>query len=307
MAHSSSDDLEPLISKLRNGWRKVGSDYLVRKLRADFGCAPMGWLHVTFGASTGWHPHLHGLMLSDRELSAEESERMGRAVVDAYRAGSGETSPQSSWFRESSNPGKWVEYVRKSAQTHYSNECGGYKHTGCSKCKPKEDFDLWADKFDDDWNRAMPSNDPWESFPKEDPRWTFNQVEGDVFTGLGRAAVAGDRRAQAKLAEFVQATGRLPMVPNTRAVASKFGAVPLRDDLWEPADGVEVDSSLWGSAQLRGVNMGVFRRLVLADDLSGLADLVGCRVTQKNGFITTPELRASNIGGIVKGSVEARR
>lgn len=95
--HSKRDALRPLLDGLGDGWKAVGQDKAVRRLRREIGW--VGYIRVlelTIGPS-GWHPHYHFLVFfdpeaatvpwEDGEVDPAVLEGLGKATLRSWKAG----------------------------------------------------------------------------------------------------------------------------------------------------------------------------------------------------------------------------
>jgi len=115
LQHNQSDALADVLAMLRTGWAqtKGGKGWQIIKHRHDL----VGYvtaLEVTHGAS-GWHPHLHVLMVGKRALPEAERALLRDVLVDRFGGYVHKLGGYVSEYHgiEVSEPGAAAEYVAK--------------------------------------------------------------------------------------------------------------------------------------------------------------------------------------------------
>lgn len=82
--HARTDDLKTLLQQLKAGWRNVFSGRAGQNLRQRLGV--VGSIRadeVTYGNATGWHPHMHIVLITRDPLDDDD----GRALYERFAAG----------------------------------------------------------------------------------------------------------------------------------------------------------------------------------------------------------------------------
>lgn len=84
LQHNQGDDLTSVLSVLREGWQKTKAGKGWQVLKSHFGLVgSITALECTHGGY-GWHPHLHVLMFSERELLDVDREEFQAAVTSRF-------------------------------------------------------------------------------------------------------------------------------------------------------------------------------------------------------------------------------
>ncbi len=216
LRHGLADDLGPLLGQVRGGLSGVSRSKGVRLARGRAGVR-CSWsvLHVKFGGN-GWGPHVHLVHFGEGDSAALEEfgGRLGGAWCEGVKASGGRVwGPVASDTRLLSRPG--VLGLWEADDSWHPGRCGHPDHKGCADCEPA----------------SMPGSSSSDGGDWSDGGWPGDgKGEGGslpVWGGLDRLAVAGDRRAQAKVLEFVRVTEGQRRVPsNWRWLGELVGKPP---------------------------------------------------------------------------------
>ena len=73
MPHTRADDLRGLLDDLGAAWRAVWSGRWANELRERFGIVgQVRTVELTYGERSGWHPHVHAVLIFEQALSGAE-------------------------------------------------------------------------------------------------------------------------------------------------------------------------------------------------------------------------------------------
>ena len=86
LQHNRDDDLEGLLSALKDTWRRVKMGGWWKRFREQFGISAFCTsTEVTWGSINGWHPHLHVLMFIDVPEGELDVCQFKNRLRDRYR------------------------------------------------------------------------------------------------------------------------------------------------------------------------------------------------------------------------------
>jgi hypothetical protein len=120
LPHDEGDSLRGLFTGVTEAWQFVNRDWAVRQLRrAGLVVGSVRAVEVTYGAS-GWHPHLHVLMVTSRPLTADERSVLRDAVFRAWVVG----VQRRGWRPPSQAHGVTVEPVTSTGVGDYMAKMG---------------------------------------------------------------------------------------------------------------------------------------------------------------------------------------
>lgn len=118
MPHTRFDDLPALLDAVRGSWRRLQAGAPWTRAKARFGIVgTIRALEVTHGGN-GWHPHIHVLLLTGRELPDAKAEALSEFLLDRWstrieRAGFGACSAAGFDFRRAWSSDGAGDYVSK--------------------------------------------------------------------------------------------------------------------------------------------------------------------------------------------------
>lgn len=114
--HERGDALDHLLGVLKGAWRSMFSGRAGKELRSRLGI--VGQIRadeVTYGARTGWHPHMHVLLITSRPLSPSD----GWDLFERFRWGverEGGFTSEEAWaggYQEIASAGGIADYLVK--------------------------------------------------------------------------------------------------------------------------------------------------------------------------------------------------
>lgn len=86
MSHHSGDPLALTLDTVQNGWRSVQQNRAVRRLFTRLGIlGAVRATEITHGYN-GWHPHLHVLLFTTRQLTADDRAELQAVLFTAWRS-----------------------------------------------------------------------------------------------------------------------------------------------------------------------------------------------------------------------------
>ena len=84
LSHQRSDSLATSLDAVRDAWRAVLQSRGFRRSRDRVGLGFVRAVEVTWGQRNGWHPHMHLLLFTSRDLTPIELEDLAGAIHAAW-------------------------------------------------------------------------------------------------------------------------------------------------------------------------------------------------------------------------------